>query len=150
MENIQACLEQAEKKCRQQGMQFTAKRKMILTALLQVKKAISAYELIEFIESQFKQSLAPMSIYRILTFLEKCHLVHKLNIVNKYVACNDIINEPPHQTSQLLFCHQCLRVDEVKLDHTKLSELDKKAEQFGYKLLSSHIELNCICNTCQL
>jgi Fur family zinc uptake transcriptional regulator len=148
MENIQACLIQAEKTCRQQGLQLTTKRKLILTALLQVKKAISAYELIELLETQFKETLAPMSIYRILAFLEECHLVHKLNIANKYVACADIINEPPHATAQLFFCQLCQRVDEIKLDPIKVSDLDNKAKQFGYQLLSSHIELNCICNAC--
>ncbi len=148
MENIQAYIKQAEKKCRQQGAQLTAKRKLILMALLHVDKAISAYELIELLEKEFKQSLAPMSIYRILSFLEKSQLVHKLNLANKYVACADIINDFPHATSQLLFCHQCQRVDEIKLDPAKLSEFDNKAKQFGYQLLSSHIELNCICNNC--
>lgn len=148
MENIQAHIKQAEKKCRQQGAQLTTKRKLILTALLQIDKAVSAYELIDLLEKEFKQSLAPMSIYRILSFLEKSQLVHKLNLANKYVACADIINDLPHVTSQLLFCQQCQRVDEIKLNPTKLLELDNKAKQFGYQLLSSHIELNCICNTC--
>jgi Fur family zinc uptake transcriptional regulator len=150
MMNIQACLKQAEERCRYQGKQLTTKRKLILRVLMQEKKAVSAYELIELIDQQFKQALAPTSIYRILTFLEECHLVHKLNIANKYVACSDIISEPPHAASQLLFCHQCKRVDEVKLDLTKLSELDNKAKQYGYQLLSSHVELNCICNSCSL
>jgi len=150
MENIQANLIQAEKKCRQQGMRFTSKRRLVLSALLQVEKAVSAYELIELVEIQFQQTIAPMSIYRILAFLEKCQLVHKINIANKYVACADIINGPPHRTSQLLFCHQCQRVDEVKLEPEKLSELNISAAQFGYQLLSPHIELNCICNTCLL
>ena len=148
MVDIQACLTQAEKICRLQGLILTTKRKLILTALLQVKKAVSAYELIELLETQFEESLAPMSIYRTLAFLEKCHLVHKLNIANKYVACADIINEAPHETSQLFFCQLCQRVDEVKLDPTKISDLDNKAKQFGYQILSSHLELNCICNAC--
>jgi Fur family zinc uptake transcriptional regulator len=148
MENIQVCINQAEKKCRLQGLILTTKRKLILTALLQVKKAVSAYELVELLETQFKESLAPMSIYRILAFLEKCHLVHKLNIANKYVACADILNEQPHETSQLFFCQLCQRVDEVKLEPRKSSDLDNKAKQFGYQILSSHIELNCICNAC--
>jgi len=128
MNNTQACLVQAEKKCRQQGLQLTKKRKLVLTALLQIKKAVSAYELIELIKEEFKQSLAPMTVYRILDFLEKCHLVHKLNIANKYVACADIINDPPHETSQLLFCHQCQRVDEITLEPTKSAELNDKAK----------------------
>ncbi len=148
MEDIQACLTQAEKTCRLQGLILTTKRKLILTALLQVKRAVSAYELIELLETQFKESLAPMSIYRILAFLEKCHFVHKLNIANKYVACADMINKPSHEASQLFFCQLCQRVDEVKLDPTKLSDLDNKAKQLGYQILSSHIELNCICNSC--
>jgi Fur family zinc uptake transcriptional regulator len=148
MENIQVCINQAEKTCRLQGLILTTKRKLILTALLQVKKAVSAYELVELLETQFKESLAPMSIYRILAFLEKCHLVHKLNIANKYVACADILNEQPHETSQLFFCQLCQRVDEVKLEPSKSSDLDNKAKQFGYQILSSHIELNCMCNAC--
>lgn len=148
MDDTQDFIKQAETNCRQLGSRLTTKRKLVLTALLHVKKAISAYELITLVDKKFNESLAPMSVYRILDFLEKNHLIHKLNIVNKYVACADITSEHQHDASQLLFCKQCQRVDEIKLNATKLTELNNEAKQSGYQLLSSHIELNCICNTC--
>ena len=148
MDDIHNFIEKAETNCRQLGSKLTTKRKLVLTALLQVKKAISAYELITLLDVKFNQTIAPMSVYRILDFLEKNHLVHKLNIANKYVVCADISIEQQHATSQLLFCHQCQRVDEIKMTPKKLSELNNEAKQSGYQLLSSHIELNCICNNC--
>jgi Fur family zinc uptake transcriptional regulator len=148
MDDIDNFIKQAETNCHQLGSRLTTKRKMVLTALLHVKKAISAYELITLVDVKFNESLAPMSVYRILDFLEKNHLIHKLNIANKYVACADITSEQHHEASQLLFCQKCQRVDEIKLNSTKLIELDNEAKQSGYQLLSSHIELNCICNTC--
>ncbi|GAA0814834.1 transcriptional repressor [Colwellia sp. D2M02] len=148
MDVTQLRLTQAEDKCRQLGVQLTSKRKLVLTLLLQAGKAVSAYELIDLFKRNFQQSLPPMSVYRILEFLEQSQLIHRLHIANKYVACRHIKSTPEQTISQLLFCHQCQRVDEIELNQSHLAALDSNIKETGYQLLSSHIELNCICNSC--
>ncbi|WP_281557833.1 Fur family transcriptional regulator [Thalassomonas sp. RHCl1] len=150
MEQVQTYLLQAEKQCQQHGSRLTAQRKRVLSLLLQAEKALSAYELLDLFESQFNQPLAPMSIYRTLEFLEGVHLAHKLNIANKYVACAHIGCGHSHGLSQFLFCQQCQRVDETRLDSAMRAELAGAMKQTGYRLLSPQIELNCICNACLL
>ena len=148
MVKVRPDIKKAEDKCRKQGVQLTSKRKLVLTVLLQVDKAVSAYELIELCERDFKQTLPAMSVYRILDFLESVQLVHRLNIANKYVSCSNISDDQPHPFTQFLLCNECNKVDEVELDSSTFDEVDSKVKQTGYQLLSPQIELNCICNTC--
>ena len=72
--------------------------------LLESDKALSAYELTEFCRDRLGFDLLPMSVYRILEFLEGEHLAHRLNLANKYVACSHITCEHEHDVPQFLIC----------------------------------------------
>ena len=78
MDKIQACIQHAERQCRKNGVRLTTKRKQILLSLLQAKKAMSAYELVDHYKNEQGESMPVMSVYRILNFLENEFLVHKL------------------------------------------------------------------------
>ena len=138
----------AEKSCLKQGSCLTLKRKQVLNILLHADKAISAYEVIDAYQSEYHETLAPMSAYRMLEFLEKVKLIHKLHIANKYVACSHIGCEHDDELTYFLFCHKCQRVDEIPSQSTSLPELVDSVAKAGYQLSSSQIELNCICNAC--
>ena len=148
IEKLQLDLHRADEVCRAHGQRLTIRRKQVLSLLLQVDKAISAYELIDLFKSNFNRTLPPMSAYRILDFLESVNLGHKLNIANKYVACAHIGCDHSHELPQFLFCQQCQRVDELQGRNTSFTDLANSAEQTGYQLASPQIELNCICNSC--
>lgn len=135
-------------KCANDGTKLTVKRELILSILLSSEKAMSAYEIVEQCDKGFGQALSPMSVYRILEFLESKQLVHKINIANKYVACSHINHDKPHFVSQFLFCSICQRVDEVPLPQSRSSALIKNAVSKGFEPLTTHIELNCICANC--
>jgi len=146
---LQVNLQLAENVCKGMDGKLTPKRRQVLTILLQAEKAISAYELMELYEVQFKKKLMPMTTYRTLEFLESVHLAHRLNTANKYVACAHIGHEHSHDLPQFLICQKCLCVDELSVQVTNnLSNIAKKVEQTGYQLLAPQIELNCICNAC--
>ena len=149
MMDITNKLKLAEKMCQQQGMRLTHKRKQVLSILLPLNKAISAYELIELFKSQHQEELSPMSAYRILDFLIEANLVHKINIANKYIACAHIGTEHSHEFRQFLICQYCQRVDEVPGNKAELAALSLQAKQTGYQLISPQIELNCICDNCK-
>ena len=51
---------------------------------------MSAYELVDYCKETYGVSPPPMSVYRILDFLQQERLVHKLNLANKYIACAHI------------------------------------------------------------
>ena len=60
MNQLNKNIELAEKHCQEKGERLTQKRKLVLLALLDSQKAISAYELVEYC----KQDLArPFDVY---------------------------------------------------------------------------------------
>ncbi len=145
VENI---IESAELQCKASGSRLTAKRKLVLSALVHAAKAISAYEIIELCKEEFGESLPAMSVYRILEFLQEEGLVHKLDLANKYVACSHISCDHAHATSQFLICSECQTVKEVSISPSIIEQLSLNVEEAGFDLSGFQLEMNCICKVC--
>ncbi len=96
MSKISKIIDHAESNCRSTGAKLTEKRKRVLTGLLQSQKALSAYDLIEYMRTAFDETLQPTTMYRILDFLASENLVHRLQLANKYVACSHISCDHSH------------------------------------------------------
>ena len=148
MNNLESIIKHAEQHCRDHGARLTEKRKQILTGLIESNKALSAYELMDFCKQRFNTSLPAMSVYRILDFLEDQHLVHKLNLANKYVACIHISCDHAHAVPQFLICRNCSKVKEISINQTTISALNETVKSVGYNLSSPQVELNCLCESC--
>lgn len=148
MKNVNHIIDHAEQHCKIHGSRLTNKRKQVLTGLLQSEKALSAYELIGVCKEEFGETLPAMSMYRILDFLEEEHLVHKLNLANKYVACSYITCNHDHGVPQFLICSQCQKVKEVSISQSTIAELRQNVEHAGFHLASPQLEMNCICDNC--
>ena len=148
MNKVEQIIDHAEKSCKTHGSRLTSKRKHVLLGLLQSDKALSAYELIDLCKEEFGESMPAMSMYRILSFLQDEHLVHRLNLANKYVACAHITCDHEHAVPQFVICGQCQKVEEITIKHATLSELQKNVEDAGFHLVSPQLEMNCICNDC--
>lgn len=128
MSKIPEILHYAESGCRANGARLTEKRKRVLTGLLKSQKALSAYELIDFMQSEFAESLPAMSVYRILDFLESENLVHKLHLANKYVACSHISCAHEHEVPQFLICDECGSVKEIGIKKVLINTLKNNVE----------------------
>ncbi|SBS34269.1 Zinc uptake regulation protein [Vibrio toranzoniae] len=139
---------QAEKICLTRGKQLTTKRKLILTALLDAKKPLSAYELVDYCNDNFAQNIQAMSVYRILDFLEAEHFVHKLNTSSKYVVCSQIECDYDHGVPQFLICSQCGKVSEIAVEANVVSSVCANARQEGFTVLSPQFEISCVCDDC--
>ena len=148
MNRVQKIIDHAERHCKAHGSRLTSKRKQVLSCLLQSEKAMSAYELVDFCKVEFGETIPAMSVYRILNFLQDEHLVHKLNLANKYVACAHITRDHAHAVTQFLICGQCQKVKEISIDKSTIAELQKSVEQAGFQLISPQLEMNCICEAC--
>ena len=148
MNDINRIIERAEQHCKAHGSRLTAKRKQLLAALIQSKKALSAYELIDYCLENNGESIPAMSVYRILTFLEEERLVHKLNLANKYVACAHISCGHAHSVSQFLICRKCSKVKETSINPDTMADLHSTIEEAGFKLISPQLEMNCLCDDC--
>ncbi|MEP2653399.1 MAG: transcriptional repressor [Paraglaciecola sp.] len=148
MQNLKQVIAQAEKHCRNNGSRLTLKRQRVLSGLVLSKRALSAYELIDFCKKEFGETLQPMSIYRILEFLKDQELVHKLDLVNKYVACEHINCNYKHLVSQFLICVKCQKVKEIHIEKSVMTGLQRNVEKVGFCLDSPQLEMNCICDAC--
>lgn len=148
MTSIQHVISQAEEHCRSRGSRLTEKRKHILSALVKSGKALSAYELIDYCKDAYSENIPAMSVYRILDFLQGEHLVHKLKLTNKYVACSHITCDHPHEVPQFLICDQCNQVKEISIGRSLINKIKEDVEDAQYQLLSTQIELSCLCQSC--
>lgn len=148
MNNINKILHHAEESCRASGARLTDKRKRVLSSLLKASRALSAYELADYCREEFHEALPPMSVYRILDFLESENLAHKLHLNNKYVACSHISCDHAHEVSQFLICEACGEVKEIGIKMNLINALKQNVEQAGYKLKSPQLELHCLCQDC--
>ncbi len=148
MAKVEDALEQAEQICLAHGARWTKKRKRVLAGLLVSDKALSAYELVDICHERYDCNIPPMSVYRILEFLEAEGLVHKLNLANKYVACSHIRCGEEHAAPQFLICRECWKVKEVHIQERLVDGLKRGVHDAGFTLISPQIEMSCVCNTC--
>lgn len=142
-------LKQAEEHCKERGTRLTDKRKHVLTGLLQSKKAMSAYELIDYCRDELGQQLPAMSVYRILEFLEGEDLVHRLHLAKKYVACSHITCDHEHEVPQFLICNSCNTVEEISIKRSVIQSLKKSVNDAGFHLASPQFEFECYCGDCK-
>jgi len=148
---IGTILNRAEERCGRRGVRLTPKRKLVLSCLAQSQKALSAYELIDICKAETGNRLPPMSMYRILDFLRNEHLVHKLDLSSKYIACEHIACDHDHSTaSQFLICTECQSVKEIMIAETTMAELRGTVEDAGFHLAIPKLEINCICDQCDV
>ena len=148
MNHIDTIIEHAEQNCKSHGSRLTTKRKQVLSLLAQTNKALSAYDLIDLFVKENGEKIPAMSVYRILDFLEAEHLVHKLKLANKYIACSHITCKHEHGVPQFLICSVCNAVKEITVNKSTINELNDSVEKAGFKLVSPQLEINCICNDC--
>lgn len=149
MASVKKIIEHAESQCQHRGTRLTEKRKMVLTGLLRSKQALSAYELIDVCREKVGEKLSPMSMYRILEFLEEEQLVHKLKLANRYVACTHITCGHQHEVPQFLICVECYRVEETAISKSMLDSLKENVKKVDFELVSPQLEINCLCGDCR-
>lgn len=145
-------IERGEQHCLNNGIRLTARRKQVLDGLLIADKALSAYELIEICREHFNVVIPAMTVYRILDYLKQQHLVHKIEVSNKFIACshlccnNNLSHE--HDLTQFLICDQCHRVEEISIEPTTAAQLRQNFSAVGFVPTNNQLEIRCLCACC--
>lgn len=147
--NIEQLLGHAEQKCLQKGGRFTQKRKQILQILLIAPQPLSAYEIVDQYNDGTVQSIAPMSVYRILDFLLDMTLIHKLNASGKYAPCSHLSCSHPHSSQYFVICDKCGQAKELSMDSALSDALTNAVKESGYILVEPQFELKGRCSDCQ-
>ena len=137
-------LQHAAQLCESRGLRFTPLRRDAYQLMLRQRRPLSAYQLLELMQTQQKRQLAPLTVYRALDFLVDSGLAHKLETAHSFVACDH-----PHEDHQSLYllCVDCGGTEEVATD--KLARLiDREATQRHFQPRRQVLEIEGVCSDC--
>ena len=149
MTNFKIKLKYAYSLCKQRKVKLTEKRQKVLQSLLKADRALSAYELIDCLRRDFDQDFAPMTVYRILKFLEENTLIHKLQSTNKFVICTHINDCKLRKNPQFLICNSCQKVDEIFIEEELMEAVRSNIKATGFYISEPQLELKGICRNGQ-
>ena len=124
---------------------LTKNQALVLNSLKDVKGPLSAYSILDKLRDKgFK---APLQVYRALDKLTECGLVHRLESLNAFIACNDASCADSRATA-FVICDSCEVVQEMS-DVSIANFMEILARKASIKALRSNIELHGICNDCE-
>jgi Fur family zinc uptake transcriptional regulator len=146
--NTEKIIIKLQEACALAGVKLTSKRKNVLIVLLNSKTPLSAYDIADNYKKQFQESLPVMSVYRMLDFLIKEKLVHKLETSGRYISCAHIACDHQHEAPQFLICDHCGNVKEVGIKKPIINEIERSVKKIGFTLTNSQLELHGICKRC--
>ena len=81
-------IEHVENICSIKKLNFTSSRRNVLEILINADNALTAYEILEILKESLPKT-KPAIIYRALDFLCENDFVHRIEISNSYMACEN-------------------------------------------------------------
>ncbi len=139
-ETLQERLHAARKVCEQSGERFTPLREHVLELVIEDGGAVKAYDLLDRLKPD-RGSPKPPTVYRALDFLSRIGLIHRIEALNAFIACD---HSHEGNLAEFFICKDCSRVEERHAhDHA-----DCKPK--GFQISRSVIEHYGICATCLL
>jgi len=124
---------------------LTKNQELVLKALEGSASPKSAYALLDDLRGDGLK--APLQIYRALEKLMELGLVHRLESLNAFVACQLPECKNPQMTA-FTICDSCGYVAEVS-DGDLSGQLSALAKDTAFELKTSSIELHGTCDACR-
>lgn len=125
-------------------IKLTKNQLCVFLKLETAKVPLSAYTLLdELRDDGFR---APLQVYRALEKLMEIGIVHRVETLNAFVACNET-NCTKSKTIAFTICQTCGDVTELT-DPALSSSLKKLAKSQGFEAKQSTIELRGLCKAC--
>lgn len=125
--------------------ELTRNQKLVHGALSQADGPLSAYTILDRLRGEGFR--APLQVYRALDKLVEFGMVHKLESLNAFVACQHPECQS-HETVLFTICESCGSVSEVA--DAKLSrQLQAFAQHDGFAMRKSTVELRGTCVDCR-
>lgn len=123
---------------------LTKNQQLVLESLKSASKPQTAYSLLEQLSKHGLK--APPQVYRALEKLQKLGLIHKLESINSFVACQH--NECAHKLAGFAICDECYKVSEI-IDENLEFQIHSAAEAAGLAPNKSTMEIHGICDSCK-
>ena len=125
-------------------LKLTKNQSLVLEVLESHQNPLSAYSILEQLADAGLR--APPQVYRALEKLIDYGLIHKLESINSYVACQHR-HCGSHQVTSFAICDTCERVLEI-INQEFETTLHGLAERSGLNPTHSTVEIHGTCATC--
>ena len=136
--SIQDRVEAARTICETAGRRFTALRAHVFELIVADGGAVKAYDLLDRLRPEVG-SPKPPTVYRALDFLSELGLVHRVEALNAFIACD---HGHAGHLAEFFICEKCEKVEERHAhDHT-----DCKPD--GFQIDRSVVEHYGTCGKC--
>jgi Fur family transcriptional regulator, zinc uptake regulator len=120
---------------------LTRNQKLVLDAVTEATQPQSAYDILDKLRGDgFK---APLQVYRALDSLLKQGLVHRLESLSAFIACQHPQGEGRAATV-FMICNECGGVSE-RTDRCISGDLRKLAKADGFSVTQTNIEIRGTC-----
>jgi len=123
---------------------LTKNQSLVLGALSNAEGPLSAYTILDKLRDDGFR--APLQVYRALDKLVEFGMVHRLESLNAFVACQKPDCDS-HETIAFTICESCGQVDEIN-DNKLSRQLKSLADQSAFALIKSTVELRGNCQGC--
>lgn len=124
--------------CESAGERFTPLRAHVFELIIEDGGAVKAYDLLDRLRPEVG-SPKPPTVYRALDFLSKLGLVHRVEALNAFIACD---HDHSGHLAEFFICETCETVEERHAhDHA-----DCKPD--GFQIARSVIEHYGTCGAC--
>ena len=122
---------------------LTKNQILVLNTLTSAPKPLTAYSLLDRLKEHGLK--APPQIYRALEKLQAVCLIHKLESINSFVACQH--SDCAHQIAGFAICDGCDQVSEI-IDDDLESQIRSVAKTAGLVPKKSTMEIHGLCSSC--
>jgi Fur family zinc uptake transcriptional regulator len=122
----------------------TRNQDIVLAALESSGLPMSAYEILDLQEVRRQGLKAPLTIYRALDKLIQLGLVHRIESLNAFVACD---HGPHHEAVGFMNCETCKKTIELPVGDCE-SLLRAAAHSNGFEIEKITIEVSGRCTGC--
>lgn len=130
------------------NLKLTPLRKEILKILIQSKKPIGAYEILAKLKNK-RKGAEPPTVYRVIDYLLKKNIIHRLEAENKYIFCSQLDNSKASHHGIILVCQTCLASFEV-LDEKFTEIVSALSTHHQFSISKFPIEIKGICSSCSV
>jgi len=124
---------------------LTHNQKLVMSTLEAAKCPLSAYSILDKLRGDGFR--APLQVYRALEKLIELGIVHRIESMNAFIACNHSSCKMSNITA-FAICDRCDTVSEVK-DADLTDYLTISAKKSGLKLTKSNLEFHGLCTQCE-
>ncbi len=137
---------QAETLCADAGERMTSSRLRTYELVLEASGPIKAYDVIDRFHPD--GAAKPPTVYRALSFLEQMGLIHRIESLNAFVACDTRGHDgKAGHTAGFLLCECCGQSVEIAIPN--MADIEARAAATHFRINHITLEARGLCGACQ-